>query len=178
MLNSSAPLALARSDGFQQRVGGKVRDDQPRAFAHEFVERRAGVLALAEFYVDGLEGLAGEFARGVVVGGAHQRAGQRVVLGGNVLNGEGLARMRLPQHADLDRQRLGERGGGEEQGEEKKGGERSHDLFMPGSKRGINGIIGAPPLFGRERGRRAGGSGLEKRAQNRRRRGRRRRCWR
>ena len=99
---------------FQQRVGGKIRDDQPRAFAHEFIQRRAGVLALAEFYVDSRKGLAGEFACGVVVGGAHQRAGKRVVLGGNVLNGEGLARMRLPQHADLDRQRLGERGGGEE----------------------------------------------------------------
>ncbi len=157
MLNSSAPLALARSDGCQQRVGGKVRDDQPRAFAHEFVERRAGVLALAEFYVDGRKGLASEFARGVVVGGAHQRAGQRVVLGGNVLDGEGLARMRLSQHANLDRQRLGERGDGEEQSSEKKGGERSHDLFMPASPRGINGIISAPPLLGARGGGAPGG---------------------
>ena len=120
----------------------------------EFVERRAGVLALAEFRVDGREGLAGEFARGVVVGGAHQRAGQRVVLGGNVLNREGLARMRLPQHADLDRQRLGERGGGEEQkrAERGQGASLLHAGFKASDQRDY--FRRAAPL-GRERGRRA-----------------------
>jgi hypothetical protein len=67
------------------------------------------------------EGLIEEAAGGVVVDHGHPRAGDEIVGGGNVENGDGFARMRLTDHADLDRERL-------------VGADRDHRSHEPGER--------------------------------------------
>ena len=87
-------------------VRGQISDDVPDARGEHVVERRDRIVAGPELCVDDRKGLIEELSGGVVVRHRHARAGDEIVRGRNVKNGDCLAAMRLAQDADRDFERI------------------------------------------------------------------------
>ena len=97
----------ARRVGDRENLGrGKIDDEKAHAVGEHVLQRGNRIVAGGELGVDDREGLIEEAAGRVVVIHRHARAGDEVVRGRDIENGDRLARVRFVDDADLDGERI------------------------------------------------------------------------
>ena len=147
-LNTSALLVAGEVGDFQERIRRQVDDQEADPGVEQALRRSGRVVARGELHVVDRERLVEKLPGGIVVGHREPGPGDEIVGGGDVEDRDGVARVGLPDDADLDGERIGVGGPGdpdERHSQDERGRETARD---PEAAVGLGGLP-PPPSFGR-----------------------------